>query len=48
MRLKIERSKEERGMPTKAVVRYALLAGIVIGILYNIKDIARYVHISRM
>lgn len=34
-------------MPGKAV-RYALLAGVVIGILFNLKDIARYVHISRM
>jgi len=35
-------------MPTRAVIGYAMLAGLVIGILYNFKDIARYVHISRM
>ena len=30
------------------IVGYILLAAIVCGILFNIKDIRRYVHISRM
>lgn len=35
-------------MGTAEIVGYAVLAVVVLGILFNAKDIARYVHISRM